>query len=144
MLGTEHEMQHSAEAPSTSEAEERSPLARSAAKLLYKRMRVREPSRTANAPERRLPSHPPPPSVLKVTVADGRVLVGDFICLDKQGNIILNNAVERYVADGKEEEKLLGQVLVPATQRRSAAVEAVVAERQTILDVIDGTLQNSQ
>jgi len=50
-------------------------------------------------------------------------MVGDFICLDKQGNIILYNTVERLVRDDSVEEKPLGQVLVPAEQRRKIEIE---------------------
>ena len=62
---------------------------------------------------------------MQITVLDGRVLVGDFICLDKQGNIILYNTVERLMRDGILEEKSLGQVLVPAEQRKTCDVEVV-------------------
>ncbi|KAF6256063.1 hypothetical protein COO60DRAFT_147854 [Scenedesmus sp. NREL 46B-D3] len=37
---------------------------------------------------------------LKVLLKSGRVLEGDLACLDKQGNIILNNAVEHINANG--------------------------------------------
>lgn len=60
---------------------------------------------------------------LKIHIIDGRVMVGDFICLDKQGNIILYNTVERLVRDNKVEEKPLGQVLVPADQREKIEIE---------------------
>ena len=51
------------------------------------------------------------------------MLVGDFVCLDTQGNIVLYNAVERLKREGKIEEKILGQVLVPKFQRTSCHVE---------------------
>jgi len=31
---------------------------------------------------------------MQIRVKDGRVLAGDFTCLDKQGNIILTNTYE--------------------------------------------------
>jgi small nuclear ribonucleoprotein (snRNP)-like protein len=37
---------------------------------------------------------------VQIKVQDGRVLVGDFACMDKQGNIILYNAVEELLVDG--------------------------------------------
>ncbi len=37
---------------------------------------------------------------LRVQVADGRVLLGDFACLDKQGNIILHQTAEEILVDG--------------------------------------------
>lgn len=60
---------------------------------------------------------------LKIHIIDGRVMVGDFICLDKQGNIILYNTVERLVRDDIVEEKPLGQVLVPVEQRKRIEIE---------------------
>ena len=37
--------------------------------------------------------------VLQVVVKDGRVLIGEFLCIDKQANLILGNTyqhVQRY------------------------------------------------
>jgi small nuclear ribonucleoprotein (snRNP)-like protein len=62
---------------------------------------------------------------MQVTVQDGRVLVGDFVCLDKQGNMVLQNVVELYENDGRPEEKMLGSVVVPATQRTQCSMQAV-------------------
>jgi len=69
---------------------------------------------------------------VQITVADGRVLVGNFICLDKQGNVILDQTVERYAVDGKTEEAFLGQVLVPAKQRVGCELEILDAERSDV------------
>ena len=38
---------------------------------------------------------------LQVQVKDGRVLVGDFTCIDKQGNIILVNTYEHLQLNGQ-------------------------------------------
>lgn len=69
------------------------------------------------------PSHEvlllPSPS-LQVTLKGGRQLLGDFQCLDKQGNLILGNTVETVAASkagGKPEERGLGTVLVPRHQQ---------------------------
>ena len=32
---------------------------------------------------------------MKVVVKDGRVLTGDFLCIDKQGNLILGNTYQQ-------------------------------------------------
>lgn len=32
---------------------------------------------------------------MKVVVKDGRVLIGDFLCIDKQGNLILGNTYQQ-------------------------------------------------
>jgi small nuclear ribonucleoprotein (snRNP)-like protein len=37
----------------------------------------------------------------QIQVKDGRVLVGEFVCLDKQGNIILDQAHEEILVDGR-------------------------------------------
>ena len=33
--------------------------------------------------------------MLQICVKDGRILVGDLLCLDQQGNIILGNTCEQ-------------------------------------------------
>lgn len=38
---------------------------------------------------------------LQIRVRDGRVLVGDFTCLDRQGNIILTNTYEVMTLNGR-------------------------------------------
>ena len=100
---------------STSAAQQRSPLVEQAAALLHKRCRVRGVHR--DAPQRRPQSHScacahaadrcrphrllPPAACLQVHVKDGRVLVGDFNCLDKQGNMILTNTYEVMQLNGR-------------------------------------------
>jgi hypothetical protein len=69
-------------------------------------------------------------------------LVGDFICLDKQGNIILDQTVEQYEASGKTEEKFLGQVLIPRKQRVSCDIEVVAAEKEMIENLLQNPLQS--
>lgn len=44
-----------------------------------------------------VPSRPPAP---QIRVKDGRLLVGEFTCLDKQGNIILTNTYEHMTLNG--------------------------------------------
>ncbi|PRW58249.1 small nuclear ribonucleo [Chlorella sorokiniana] len=89
-------------AESGSGAQSRSTLAEQAAVLLHKRCRIR--------------------------VKDGRLLVGEFTCLDKQGNIILTNTYEHMTLNGAHHEKLMGQVLVPAAHRTSCEFEALPAD----------------
>ncbi|EFN59124.1 hypothetical protein CHLNCDRAFT_49967 [Chlorella variabilis] len=90
--------QNSAAAAGT-EQQQRSPLAEQAAELLHKRC--------------------------KIQVKDGRVLVGDFTCLDKEGNIILTNTYEHMQLGGQLHEKVMGQVLVPAAHRVSCEFQAL-------------------
>ena len=85
-------------------------------------------------------TRPSLPLLLQITVLDGRELVGDFVCLDKQGNIILHQAVEKVEIDGRVEEKFMGQILVPAQQRAACEVEVVATERAGIEHLIASTL----
>lgn len=74
----------------------------------------------------------------KVVVKDGRVLVGDFLCIDKQGNLILGNTYQQV--DSQLEpytERPIGQVLVPATQRVSCHVEVMPNEEQSMKDLLE-------
>lgn len=48
---------------------------------------------------------------LKITMTDSRILVGDFLCTDRTGNIILGLTYE-YV-DEESEGRYLGSVMVP-------------------------------
>lgn len=68
------------------------------------------------------------------------MLVGEFICLDKQGNIILHHAAERVEIDGQAEEKFLGQILVPAKQRVKCEVELLEEEVARFAQHLPGTL----
>jgi len=72
----------------------------------------------------------------------GRIIVGEFVCMDKQGNIILQQVVERVEIDGMTEDKFLGQILdaqkqtvaceVEVLQREAAEVQALVAKGMEI------------
>eukprot|EP00388_Colpodella_angusta_P034578 GDKK01033097.1.p1 GENE.GDKK01033097.1~~GDKK01033097.1.p1 ORF type:complete len:120 (-),score=10.76 GDKK01033097.1:34-369(-) len=67
---------------------------------------------------------------LKVVVNDGRVLVGDFLCIDKQGNLILGNTYQQVPGENLlSGERLIGQVLVPAAQRTTCHIEVMPSER---------------
>lgn len=78
---------------------------------------------------------------LKVGVEDGRLFVGKFHCLDKQGNIILYDTVEfRNVSTGAGgfvpvEQRVLGMVLIPARCRTSCHVECSLAEQLDLLSI---------
>ncbi|KAL4426797.1 hypothetical protein ABPG77_006583 [Micractinium sp. CCAP 211/92] len=94
-------------APAAPPRPQRSPLAEQAAELLHKRCKIR--------------------------VKDGRVLVGDFTCVDRQGNIILTNTYEVMMLNGRPHEKLMGQVLVPATHRQTCEFQAANPEHAAAL-----------
>lgn len=81
---------------------------------------------------------------MRVGVSDGRFFVGKFHCLDKQGNIILYDAVEyREIAGSSStppqavEQRGLGLVLVPARCRTSCSVECSLDEQLSLLSLED-------
>jgi small nuclear ribonucleoprotein (snRNP)-like protein len=57
----------------------------------------------------------------QVTLNDSRVFVGEFQCLDKQGNLVLGRASELMGPGGGE--RPVGMALVPAAQRRLVEVQ---------------------
>lgn len=48
---------------------------------------------------------------LRITMTDGRILVGDFLCTDRSGNVILGLCYEYTELDG--DGRVLGSVMVP-------------------------------
>ncbi|RZF42825.1 hypothetical protein LSTR_LSTR003649 [Laodelphax striatellus] len=51
---------------------------------------------------------------MKIEMTDGRILVGVFLCTDRDGNIILGSCSEYQQTDGGfDEPRLLGLVMVP-------------------------------
>lgn len=66
----------------------------------------------------------------QVTLVSDRKIEGDFQCLDKQGNLILGNSVEKTPdAQGKVDERLLGMVLIPKAQQKDVQIEVRRAVR---------------
>eukprot|EP00877_Chromochloris_zofingiensis_P000826 jgi/Chrzof1/10744/Cz05g10240.t1 len=74
---------------------------------------------------------------LKVTLTGGRVLVGDFACLDKQGNLILSNTNE-FIDNGssKPTERQMGMVLVPKAQQADVHMQVTLAEKASMLSLV--------
>ncbi|GLJ08190.1 hypothetical protein SUGI_0083780 [Cryptomeria japonica] len=84
---------------------------------------------------------------LRVGVTDGRVFVGKFHCLDKQGNIILYDAVEYRPITKKRsssslsassdsmEKRNLGLILISAKVRTSCHVECSLEEQTSLLSL---------
>lgn len=64
-------------------------------------------------------------SRFRLGLTDGRTLVGQFTCIDRQGNLVLDHALEYVPAQAEGEEgREVGLVLVP--QRHWATVEREV------------------
>ncbi|GIL47399.1 hypothetical protein Vafri_4227 [Volvox africanus] len=74
----------------------------------------------------------------RVTLISGRVLEGDFTCLDRQGNIILSNTFEQVTtASGRREERHMGLVLVPIAQQRKIELEVTIDEEMSMLKLVE-------
>lgn len=48
---------------------------------------------------------------LRIEMTDGRILVGEFLCTDRSGNVILGLCYE--YTDTESEGRMLGSVMVP-------------------------------
>ncbi|WVZ78928.1 hypothetical protein U9M48_026568, partial [Paspalum notatum var. saurae] len=73
-----------------------------------------------------------------VGVNDGRYFLGLFHCVDKQGNIILQDAVEYRGARHSTpptpmEQRCMGLILIPAACRSSCQVDCSVDEKMSLL-----------
>ncbi|ERN09728.1 hypothetical protein AMTR_s00029p00228490 [Amborella trichopoda] len=72
-----------------------------------------------------------------IGVSDGRFFVGGFHCLDKQGNIILQDAVEfrpgHSTRPSPVEQRCLGLVLIPSSCRISCHVDFSIEEQMSLL-----------
>ncbi|KAK1612363.1 hypothetical protein QYE76_036036 [Lolium multiflorum] len=74
-----------------------------------------------------------------VGVNDGRYFLGLFHCIDKQGNIILQDAVEyrsaRHSSSSPMEQRCLGLILIPAACRSSCHVDCFIEEQMSLLSL---------
>ncbi|CAN6163038.1 unnamed protein product, partial [Urochloa humidicola] len=71
-----------------------------------------------------------------IGVNDGRYFLGLFHCIDKQGNIILQDAVEYRSARHSSpptEQRCLGLILIPAACRSSCEVDCSIEEKMSLL-----------
>lgn len=76
-----------------------------------------------------------------VGVNDGRFFMGNFHCLDKQGNIILQDTIEfrsvRRSAPSPMEQRCLGLILIPSSCRTSCHIDCSVDEQLSFLSLQD-------
>ncbi|KAL6992216.1 hypothetical protein U1Q18_010323 [Sarracenia purpurea var. burkii] len=74
-----------------------------------------------------------------VGVNDGRFFLGTFYCIDKQGNIILQDAVEyrstRRSSPSSMEQRGLGLILIPFSCRTSCHVDCSIEEQLSLLSL---------
>ncbi|CAK9327601.1 unnamed protein product [Citrullus colocynthis] len=74
-----------------------------------------------------------------IGIRDGRFFLGNFYCIDKQGNIILQDAVEyrstRRNSPCPMEQRCLGLILIPNSCRVSCHVDSTIDEQLALLSV---------
>ncbi|CAH9077150.1 unnamed protein product [Cuscuta epithymum] len=72
-----------------------------------------------------------------VGVNDGRFFSGSFYCIDKQGNIILQDAIEyrstRHSSPSPMEQRCLGLILIPFSCRTSCHVDCSIEEQLSLM-----------
>lgn len=72
----------------------------------------------------------------RVGVVDGRILEGDFSCLDTRGNLILSNARQLNNGSATSRDQEMGQVLLPPAQRATCNVLACPDEVERLTKLI--------
>ncbi|XP_050235141.1 uncharacterized protein LOC126683327 isoform X1 [Mercurialis annua] len=76
-----------------------------------------------------------------VGIKDGRFFLGVFHCIDKQGNIILQDAIEyrstRRTSPSPMEQRCLGLILIPSSCRTTCHVDCSIEEQLALLKVQD-------
>ncbi|CAN8325115.1 unnamed protein product [Cochlearia groenlandica] len=74
-----------------------------------------------------------------VGVKDGRFFLGNFHCIDKQGNIILQDTVEyrsiRRSSPSPTEQRCLGMILIPSSCRTSCHVDCSIDEQLSLIQL---------
>lgn len=74
-----------------------------------------------------------------IGVNDGRFFLGLFHCIDKQGNIILQDAVEYRTtcrsSPSPMEQRSLGLILIPSSCRSSCHVDCFIEEHMSLLSL---------
>eukprot|EP00803_Ostreobium_quekettii_P001474 evm.model.scf_100EXC.5 EVM.evm.TU.scf_100EXC.5 scf_100EXC:42726-44154(-) len=76
---------------------------------------------------------------LRVRVKDGRVLIGEFHCIDHAGNIILANTYEELLGSpgtAVTQDRFLGLVMVPPNIRTECHVEAMPNEVDYLKELV--------
>ncbi|XP_057763993.1 uncharacterized protein LOC130985184 [Salvia miltiorrhiza] len=78
-------------------------------------------------------------SRMLIGIKDGRFFVGTFYCMDKQGNIILQDAVEyrstRRSSPSPMEHRGVGLILIPSSCRTSCHVDCSIQDQLSLLSL---------
>ncbi|KAL7129661.1 hypothetical protein ABFS83_13G082800 [Erythranthe nasuta] len=76
-----------------------------------------------------------------IGIKDGRFFLGSFYCMDKQGNIILQDAVEyrstRRTSPSPMEHRAVGLILIPFSCRTSCHADCSVEDQLSLLSLKD-------
>ncbi|CAA7017718.1 unnamed protein product [Microthlaspi erraticum] len=74
-----------------------------------------------------------------VGIKDGRFFLGNFHCIDEQGNIILQDTVEyrsiRRSSPSPTEQRCLGMILIPSSCRTSCHVDCSIEEQLSLIQL---------
>ncbi|KAM3270240.1 hypothetical protein P3S67_029597 [Capsicum chacoense] len=74
-----------------------------------------------------------------VGISDGRFFLGTFYCVDKQGNIILQDAVEyrstRRSAPSPMEQRVLAIMLIPSSCWKTCHVDCSIEEQLSLMSL---------
>lgn len=97
---------------------------------------------------------PLPLCLVQVVLQSGRVIEGDFACLDRQGNLILSNASEHIKAAKSSSSNSasissssssspalnpMGMVLVPKDQQQEVLLQVTLSEKAAMLSLVSSS-----
>lgn len=74
---------------------------------------------------------------LRIKMSDGRVLIGIFLCTDRDANVILGSCSEylpeneERIGKANEEPRMLGLVMVPGKHIVSVAVDKFESQKES-------------
>ncbi|XKL62272.1 hypothetical protein PGB90_002105 [Kerria lacca] len=71
---------------------------------------------------------------MKIEMTDGRILIGTFVCTDKDANVILSSCSELFNTEKtgiSEEPRLLGLVMIPGKHIVSVHLEQTCPVHET-------------
>lgn len=64
---------------------------------------------------------------MKIKLTDGRILVGIFLCTDKDANVILGTCAEYLSEDNSGEPRMLGLAMVPGRHIVSIHIDEITS-----------------
>lgn len=64
---------------------------------------------------------------MKIKLTDGRILVGIFLCTDKDANVILGTCAEYLSEENSGEPRMLGLAMVPGRHIVSIHIDEITS-----------------